>query len=45
MRKRVLATSQTRNRKVMITFKENTFVKGNYDELMEMAKAIEEKGG
>lgn len=29
----------------MITFKENTFVKGTYDELMEMAKAIEEKGG
>lgn len=25
-------------------FKENTFVKGNYNELMEMAKAIEEKG-
>lgn len=29
----------------MITFKENTFVKGNYDELTEMAKAIEDNGG
>lgn len=28
----------------MVKFKENTFVKGNYEELMEIAKAIEEKG-